>query len=241
MTRKKPFEYELEDLISEYNHKLHDEVSKKIEIKLVKDIFKGWSASIENGQAIITYNKSEYPDASFAHELLHIKYELNGLEPPMVKDNEDVTDIMPIIFNQLCHHKFYSEFYDLEFNEEEFLNENDSVQISKLAERDINILEDTFKKSGEIKGSTALLLPYIVLISPHDKSEKILKYIDRLKNIGDKSFFDNVDSIIKDWTESETLDSSLTFARLFKAANRPKVGFCLTGKDEDLIVAGNIK
>jgi len=240
MTRKQPFKYELEDLISEYNQDLHDEVSEKIEIKLVKDIVNGWTASIENGQAIITYKKSDYPDASFAHELLHIKYELNGLEPPMIKDNEGVTDIMPIIFNQLCHHKFFSEFYDLGFNEEEFLNENDSAQISQLAQRDLKTLEDIFKKSGEIKASTALLLPYIVLISPHDKSEKTKQYIDRLKTIGDKSFFDNVDSIIKDWTESKTLDSSLTFARLFKAANRPKVGFCLTGKDEDVIVAGNI-
>lgn len=241
MTRKKPFKYEIEDLISDYNQELYNEVSSQIEIKLVKDSVNGWSEAIENGQAIISYKKTEYPGASFAHELLHIKYERNGLKPPMIKDNEGVTDLMPIIFNQLCHHKFYNEFYDMGFNEEEFLNDDDAIQISQLAERDIKALEQIYHKSGEIKGSTALLLPYLVLISPHVKSEKVFNYIERLKAIGDKTFFDNVDEIIKNWVESKTLDSSLTFAKLFKAANRPKVGFCLTEKDEDVVVAGNIK
>jgi len=240
MPRKKPLKYEIEDIVSEYNENLYNELKDKITIKLVKDFKIGWSAKIENGEAIITYNKSNYPDACFAHELLHIKYELNGLKPPLIKDNENVTNIMPFLFNQLCHHKFYQEFNDMGFNEEEFLNENDTSEVDKLAKRDIKLLEGIFNTSGTISGSSALLLPYIVLKSPHDKSETTKQHIEHLKRIGDNIFFQTIDTILQEWTNQESLDSSITFARIFKACNCPRVGFCLSGKDDDIIVAGNI-
>ncbi len=240
MPRKKIFKYELTDLVTEYNEDLYNEVAERISVKLIKDNQTGWSAKIVNGEAVITYKKADAPDACFAHELLHIKYELNGLKPPMIKDNEGVTDIMPLLFNQICHHKFYNEFYDMGFNEEEFLNDHDAMEIDILAKRDLKLLKDIFSKSGEIKGSTALLLPYIMLKSPHDKSETTKQFIERIKKIGDKSFFEAIDTILTDWTSQETLDSSMTFARIFKSCNRPKVGFCLSGREEDVIVAGNI-
>lgn len=240
MTRKKNINYKLNDIISEYNVALYEEVLNKISIVLEMNNVFSWSASIVENQAVIKYCNSKYADACFAHELLHIKYELKGLKSPKIKDYEGVSNIMHIIFNQLCHHKFYGEFYDMGFIEEEFLNDNDSVQISRMADRDIKQLEGIYKVSGEIEGSIALLLPYITLISPHDKSDKTLKYIERLKNIGDNAFFDKIDLIIKEWTISNTLDSSLTFARLFNAANRFKIGFSLSGNEQDIIVAGNV-
>lgn len=198
MPRKKLFKYEIADIVSLYNEDLYNELKDKIKIRLVKDIKIGWSAKIENGEAIITYNKSSYPDACFAHELLHIKYELNGLKQPLIKDNEDVTNIMPFLFNQLCHHKFYQEFYDMGFNEEEFLNENDATEVDTLAKSDIKLIEGIFKNSGTISGSTVLLLPYIVLKSPHDKSETTKNHIEHLKRIGDNVFFQAIDTILQE-------------------------------------------
>jgi hypothetical protein len=240
MPRKKLFKYEIADIVSLYNEDLYNELKDKIKIRLVKDIKIGWSAKIENGEAIITYNKSSYPDACFAHELLHIKYELNGLKQPLIKDNEDVTNIMPFLFNQLCHHKFYQEFYDMGFNEEEFLNENDATEVDTLAKSDIKLIEGIFKNSGTISGSRVLLLPYIVLKSPHDKSETTKNHIEHLKRIGDNVFFQAIDTILQEWKNQESLDSSKTFALIFKACNCPRVGFCLSGKDDEIIVAGNI-
>lgn len=241
MPRKNPFKYEIADIVSEYNEDLYNDIRDKITIKLVKNFQIGWSAKIENREAIITYNKSDFADACFAHELLHIKYELNGLKAPFfTKDNGNVANIIPFLFNQLCHHKFYQEFYDMGFNEEEFLNENDASEVDVRAKRDIKLLKGIFNKSGTITGSTILLLPYIVLKSPHDKSEITKQHIEQLKKIGDSNFFHTIDTILKEWTNQESLDSSMIFARIFKACNCPRVGFCLSGKKEDIIIAGNI-
>lgn len=240
MPRKKTFKYELKDLISEYNEDLYKEVSDRIPMELLKNTQDGWTARIKEEKAIITYKKSDYADACFSHELLHIKYELNGLKQPMIKDNEGVIDIMPLLFNQLCHHKFYQEFYDLGFNEDEFLNDHDAAQIDQLAKRDIKLLEKIHSENGEIQGSTTLLLPYIMLKSPHDNSESTLNHITKIRNLSANNFFDTIDNILNDWRRQKSLDSSMTFALIFKACNRPKVGFCLSGVEEDIIVAGNL-
>lgn len=174
MPRKKPFKYNIADIVSEYNENLYNDVRDKITIKLIKNFHIGWSAKIENDVAIINYKKSDYPDACFAHESLHIKYGLNGFAPPLIKDNENVTDIMPFLFNQLCRHKFYQEFYDMGFNEEEFLNEDSTSQVNKLANQDIKQLKELYTKNGRITGSTALLMPYLVLKSPHNKNNKTI-------------------------------------------------------------------
>jgi hypothetical protein len=126
------------------------------------------------------------------------------------------------------------------FNEEEFLNENDATEVDSLVKSDIKLIEGISKNNGTISGSTVLLLPYIVLKSPHDKSETTKNHIEHLKRIGDNVFFQTIDTILQEWKNQESLDSSKTFARIFKACNCPRVGFCLSGKDDEIIVAGNI-
>jgi hypothetical protein len=83
-------------------------------------------------------------------------------------------------------------------------------------------------------------MPYISLRSPHDKSTISQKQIEKLKELGDDSFFKSVDEILEEWVSSDSLDSSLTLAKLFKACNKLKVGFCITAEDKDIIIARNI-
>ena len=234
------FSYQINDVISDYNRDLYNEVSSKIKIELKKDYSLGWTAKIKDNKAIITYNKAEFPDACFSHELLHIKYELNGLEMPFVKDEEGAGSIIPFIFNQLCHFKIYPDFYDMGFNEEEFLNDKDKDETIHLAKRDLRLLKETYIKNGIILGSAALLLPYLVLKSSHDKSDSTTQFIKELKSYGNTNFFDEVDAILGDWMNNVSIDSSMTFARLFKACNMLRVGFCLSGEDQDIIIAGNL-
>jgi hypothetical protein len=240
MPRKKPFQYVLDDLLSELNDDLYNEVRAKIDIELRKDPKTGWSAKIEQGKALITYTRTSYPDASFAHELLHVKYELEGLRVPFFVDEENVAGIIPFLFNSLCHFKFYAEFRKLGFPDDEFLHDNDAIETKNRITSDLKLITSIFKKSGIIRGSVALLMPYILLKSPHDNSEFSKNAIQDLQGIGDKSFFAEVDQIISDWINTPSLDCSLTLARIFKACNNPKVGFSLTNRNEDLIIAGNL-
>lgn len=227
MPRKKPFNYKIEDLVSEYNEDLYEEVSAKIPIRLEKQQG-SWSAKIdEDGIAIIGYCKSNYPDAAFAHELLHIKAELSGLKDPYVRSDEPDVDwgLLRFFINQLAHHKIYPEFYDLGFTDDEFLNDNDFLEARILLRRDVPMIEKTFNKLGEPLEGLIILLPYLVCISPHETNEEISKFKERIIKISKPSFIETIDEIISEWTISNRMDYCLTLAKLFKACDKLKISF----------------
>lgn len=242
MARKKPVKYKVKDLISEYNEDLYKEVSGQIEIVLKQQ--KGsWSAHIDKeGVAIIGYCKSGYPDAAFAHELLHIKAELKGLKDPFVRSNEQDVDrsLIRFFINQLAHHRIYSEFYDLGFAEDEFLNDNDFSETRNLLKRDVPMIENIYKQLGEQLDGLAILLPYLVCISPNETSDEIKIYKGRIVNIANPIFIKQIDEIISEWTLSNRMDYSLTLAKIFKACNKLKISFAPVTDDQNEISATNV-
>lgn len=242
MARKKPIKYKVEDLISEYNEDLYKEVSAKIDIVLKQQ--KGsWSAHIDkDGVAIIGYCKSEYPDAAFAHELLHIKAELQGLKDPYVRSNEPDIDwsLIRFFINQLAHHRIYSEFYDLGFSEDEFLHDNDFIETRNLLKKDVPMIENIHKKLGEQLDGFAILLPYLVCISPNEISDEIRLYKDRIINIANPNFINEIDEIISEWRTSNRMDYCLTLARIFKACNKLKISFAPVTDDKNEISAADV-
>jgi hypothetical protein len=240
MSRKKPIKYEIIDLISEYNEDLYNEVSGKIEVKL--QLQKGsWSAHIdEEGKAVIGYCKTESPDAAFAHELLHIKAELNGLKDPYVRSMEKDVDwsLIRFLINQLAHHRIYPEFYDLGFNEEEFLNDNDIAETKSLLNRDVPTIEKIVKQLGERIDGFAILLPYLVAISPHETNDDIKLFKERIVKIAKPEFIREIDDIIVEWVSSERMDYCLTLAKIFKACNKKQISFApITDTDKEISAA----
>lgn len=242
MPRKKPFNYKIEDLVSEYNEALYKEVSAKTFIRLEKQL-SGWSAKIdENGVAIIGYSKSNYPDAAFAHELLHIKAELNGLKDPFVRSDEPDIDweLIRFFINQLAHHKIYPEFYDLGFTDDEFLNDNDLLETRILLQRDVPMIEEIFNNLCEPLEGLIILLPYLVCVSPHETSEEVSKFKERIIKISKPSFIETIDEIISEWTISNRMDYCLTLAKLFKACDKLKISFAPQTDIENAISATSV-
>lgn len=222
MPRKKPMRYKVEDLLSEYNKDLYKEVAGQITIQL-KPQTGSWSAHIdENGVAIIGYCKTDSPDAAFAHELLHIKAELSGLNDPSIKSSEPEVNsrLIRFLINQLAHHRIYPEFYDLGFAEDEFLHDNDLNETRHILQRDVPYIEDIVKKLGEQIDGFAILLPYLVTISPNETSIEIIDFKHRIIAIAKPSFIKEIDDIISEWTISKRMDYCFTLAKLFKACNK---------------------
>lgn len=227
MPRKAPFQYKISDMISEYNQSLYEEVKAKIDIKLVKNTG-NWSAHIDDeGCAIIGYCKSEYPDAAFAHELLHIKAELNGLRDPHVRSSEEniTWEIIRFLINQLAHHRIYPEFYELGFSEDEFLNDNDFIETRILLRRDVPKIEALYQTSGKKLEGLIILLPYLVCISPNEYSQDIEAYKKRIIDVSDSEFITEITEIISEWTLSNRMDYCLTLAKLLKACGKLQISF----------------
>lgn len=240
---KKKLKYELKDVLSEYNQDLYNEVSAQIKVNLVPG--KGtWTSHIDRNseEAVISYCKSEHKDAAFAHELLHIKAELAGLKDPYVRSNEPDVDwsLLRYFINHLAHHRIYPEFYDMGFGEDEFLHDHDFSETRFRIAKDVPMLEDIHKKLGTPLDGMAILMPYLVCISPNETHEDMTEFKRRLMAIARPDFIVEIDTIIQEWTTSGRMDYCLTLARLFKACGKTKISFAPDDDIENEISAATV-
>jgi hypothetical protein len=228
----------IEKFIDSRNQNLYFEVLEKTSIKLIEN--NKWGSATTNEIAMIYFSKSNSPFACFTHELLHVKYYHLGLIFPKHTAGFFFDEYIISIFNQLCHHKFFDEFCSLGFRPKNFLDESlEIVAITQIEEK-IDHLEIEFSLNGELKDLFDLLSVYLMLKSPHDKSVKILRYINRLKAMREEIFFSTIDLILDDWKKETKFDSSLTLAKIFKACNYPEIGFYISNVDE-IIYSKDIK
>ena len=242
MPRKKPLNNKLEQFLSDYNQELYDEVSALIPIEL-QQVKESWSSRIDrNGIAIISYAKTEYPDAAFAHELLLIKCELKGLKAPFVKNDE--ADISPVLIRflitHLGHHRIYLEFYDLGFNEEEFLNDCDFKEVMMVLERDVPTIENKCKDTQRLLDGFQILLPYFFTILPNETRDEIKDFKERIIKISKPGFIKEIDDLISEWTTSDRMDYCLTLAKIFKACRFYEISFASMNNKENALSARNI-
>jgi len=227
MPRKPPFQYAIRDIVSTDNEDLYKEISSRISIILKKQTG-SWSAHIDaSGTAIIGYNRSAYPDAAFAHELLHIKAELDGLRDPYLRSSVEgfSWEILRFIINHLAHHRIYPEFYDMGFNEEEFLNDNDEAETLQLLRRDVPKLEDVYRQVQKPMDGLIVLMPYLVCVSPHETNLVVHQFKERLEKIAEPSFIKAVNAILEEWRTSKRMDYCLTLAKLCKACGYMNISF----------------
>jgi len=232
--------YVLDDLVDDRNRDLYDEVVGKAELVLVESTDTAWKEELKGQKVYIHYAPTGHPISSFTHELLHAKLGLDGLTAPLVVYNEGISNnIIQFIWNELQHHKMYPMFHRMGFLADEFLNDSDSADSLELLERDVPRLEELIGTRSNADG-LAVLLPYLVIRSPHESREVIATFEDRLRGISDPSFLGKVDAILDNWVSQEPANPSWTLAALFNVCNLPKIGFSLTGKKEDLVIAGNL-
>lgn len=118
------------------------EVSSKVKVKYRKSKHDSWASNMEHGVATIWWKGCAHPSASFAHELLHIKLQLNGYKRIRVSfsnlaDPATSSRLMECIDNEIQHHKFYDEFIAIGFKPDQFYGDSDS-EIEEFLEKQIS-------------------------------------------------------------------------------------------------------
>ena len=142
--------YTLKDLLDDKNAPLYEMLRVRVEIKLVASNVDSWTSKLSENVAYIGVLKSAYPTACFAHELLHIKLELDGMDHPYFIDNEGLgehaNELIQFLYNQLAHHKMYSEFEEMSYSPEQFLYDSDRKDLRRRLRQDVPKLERRYRK-----------------------------------------------------------------------------------------------
>lgn len=218
----------IHNFIDSKNRNLYNEVLEKTIIKFIKH--EKWASRTNDNLALIYYAESEDSVTCLTHELLHIKYYHLGLKYPRHTARENFNEFIESLFNQLSHHKFFHEFIQLGYEPFLFLSQEiEKKEIIKIEQKIIEL--ENQHELGEEINIFDLITTYLQLKSPHDTGVNTINSVLRLKAIGNEYVFSSIDSVIDDWKNGETLDSSLSIARLLKVYNFLDIGI-YNNKDE---------
>ena len=208
--------YKIEDLITDKNRELFNQVDKKYKVKLEKSSGDTWGFKIVDGFGIITYVETNYPESCFVHELLHLDTQLHGYRNLKYgfSDafmNEELVGIIKALDNELQHHKMFTKYIELGYDEKEFYIDSDSETYQKLK---------SYIKNHKYQPAQRFV-QYLSLLAPGGTlNDKQILFLDEAFKKLDKNayrgFFENIQKVIKDWTNDESYDAEPYLKRLFE-------------------------
>jgi len=201
--------------INDKNKDLISFVKTKYHVRVKKSNRDSWTSEIKGKQVIIGALECNHPYAAFAHELLHVKYQIMGYKKLKFGISEfDKTDyfktLMEALDNELQHHIMYDEFIKLGFKPEEFYHDNDYKNKSSI-EIYLNGNEHDLKSS---------LLMFLTIIAPggcfsnKEQSDFLNKLKDLEKGIH-KQLFQDSEQLFHTWSKSTDYDYKEILTNLF--------------------------
>lgn len=174
-------------------------------------------STTENGLTVIVLAEHDNIDAALAHELLHAKLKILGYRQycsAYAKEGrERLNRILPMLDNELQHHRFFAEFVSLGFRPEEMYGESEGdweVAVNELIDGTMGMLS-----------IDQALSPYITLIAPggFGSEGERRRVIDRLRDRCDVGVYKKLREIraaISEFRDGSSLDAGLTIARILR-------------------------
>jgi len=235
--------YALTDLLDDRNRQLYEELAPQVPIELHPSDNSSWGEILQEGAALISYAPSSYPISCFTHELLHVHFDLLGMERPEAFEIEVATKQqlndelerlhvrLSYLYNQLIHQKMYPLFVAMGFPAAEFLGESDAEGMRSVLE-DVIALKDLSKRERRHLTVSEFIWPYIVAKSPHDSSPETERMRKDIRNLsGGASYI--VDDLIRRLVADPAPNMSWYLARLFYLCGMPDVAI---GRDQQHLI-----
>jgi hypothetical protein len=234
--------YSVRDLVDVANGPLFETVNRRAAIHLRPSETSGWGQRLEDDAVIIDVSPSKYPQACFAHELLHAQLELDGMKKPHFTPHTSLSgDLVSYIYNQLAHHRMYISFLGMGYPPVQFLNDDDVKDVYRLLSRDMPTVEKAWRRGGRkpLRG-LIVALPYLVVRSPHVQGEPIPPRAKTIFDRADGGFLRDIDSLLEDWVGSAHPDVPRAFARFFKVCGVLDVGFAESPGGMNMVYSSSV-
>jgi hypothetical protein len=204
------------------------EISNEVTIKFVASDHDGWGSNMEDGSATIWWSGCRHPSASLAHELLHLRLQLQGYKRARIiisniADPETNKRLMGAIDNEIQHHKFYADFLAAGFEPHQFYMDSDADTEHFL--------------DGETNGgphsAASVAINFLTLMAPggsltDSAKSRLRDKFDALESGTYRPMLGNIQRILDDWTASPGADATAHIKELLLAI-RPTDNFTWYG------------
>jgi len=227
--------------LDELRHKLNADIIQRVqdsscEITLQQSTDTCWTSQVIRNndgninRSIIGYRASEYSQACFTHELLHVDTQIKGYKKPKYGisgyiQGQSFRTLLDALDNELQHHKMHKLF---KFPAEQFYIDSDINTQNKL---------ELFLKRP-VKEFNETFLQYLTLIAPLGHINTIDKNLlkEEFRKINGRSyadFFVHLDNVFENWTNSTSYDISEPMKQIFFALPSGDMSFFGFGESSE--------
>ncbi|MDD5092211.1 MAG: hypothetical protein PHQ23_15025 [Candidatus Wallbacteria bacterium] len=210
------------------NRALFDFVESKKHIKVNKSDDCFWSAEFRKDCALIRYSDKGNRYAAFAHELLHIKVQLDGLRKVVcgiaidnkILSNGYLVTVIDALDNELQHHKFFKDFLNMGYSADDFFNDDDFEKgFNTFLVQNEHFLEE-------------ILVQYVALLLPVGKAPQLKeKFESKFSNHLVK--FGKIDQIFSAWRDNNANDYQKCIVDFFRIFDSGQVWLGYSKSIED--------
>ena len=205
--------YTVEDLLDGKNNALYADVEAKAPIQYKHHKEGPWEGVLlgDKKSSFVGTAPSDKPGPCFAHELLHIKLELEGLiKPKRCKVRNGFVETIRQLCNDLAHHRMYPAFLALGYAPGEFMTAEEDAGAEKCIDDYLMAFEERKAENRQPVGLHVLAC-YLLINNPHDTK---VQHRERLIAAVGAERIDAFDGILKEWRESDSKDYSPYLAKL---------------------------
>lgn len=196
---------------------LYLQLSRRLPFVFEKSEMGRWGAVVENGKAVIGYTDNNDPEASLAHELLHIRLHERGCQRIRLgissfDESNWLSRFIDAMNNELQHHKMLGEFIAMGFDGKQFYGESNSSAV-KMLEKNLKIAKNDPK---------SLTLGYLIAIAPGGvitdaQASFFRREYRRISSGMFAHVCDAIDSAFQRWMASESVDLREPVRGIFQA------------------------
>lgn len=227
--------YSIRHMLDHRNRALYKWVNRRAPILLSRSTIGTWEGLLRltDYMGIVAATESPHPCASFTHELLHIKLELNGLIKPRVHFGVALSDGAKADLMQLCnavcidlaHHRMYDEFQTLGFPPNEFIGDED-VEAVAYVESKLTEWEHTVALGNPRARGLEVAKRFMVIHNPHDTNALLRS---RLLAVANQEQIARLDQLLRDWNVQNSDDYCPYLVRFFQCCDMRGIGFQRAG------------
>ncbi len=236
--------YQIQDLVDDRNRKLYQKLTSQILVVLSDQPSNDgyWGSALENGKkGRVEWSETEWPVASFTHELLHLQFDLDGKAKPgfkvsalpgdLVELQDWVRDFVDYSYNQLIHRKMYPEFVVMGFPPDQFTADSDLIALEQV-EGDLEILRGIRKISDLTIKDWGM--PFLSLVDVSSNTKQQRKLLNELKQLMGPQQAAAMTKVLRDFDADADPNVPLYMARLLSFDPNSNIEF---GYSEDSLVS----
>jgi hypothetical protein len=197
---------------------LYEQVSALTPIEFKTAHAGSWKSETSDEKTTITVAPTKHPEAALAHELLHARLKISGyrqyvIAVSMDAKREALMRILPILDNELQHHRMFKDYVAAGLDPHHFYDDDDANSFHHVRQQLGQLHKDSPPEE--------FLRLFVTVLAPggvggDDERREIRSLFEQRCRAKTWAMLTKIEEAFQQWTDSDSLDAGPTVLKVFR-------------------------